>query len=684
MRQNKRHTGSGWLHGSNRQADTELVARILRLFTRENAARAFVGLVALLATGLCANWVYSQYEEVRRQSADIQTRVFRDSVAIFRDLWQIEHILEGMIHSGEITPQDRFEFSQRVDFLFVRTQDLKQNELPDLDARIRIDEVVRDLTDLINAGDAAMASGFSDPQAFIEEIRPALAKVSQDVMELFDSQHIRQHKSIAAQLSIIKRLTVSAIALLCMFASFAAVALFLLQRQLQIQAKRKEAEEKANFLAFNDGLTGLPNRVRFRGFAEELMDENEDPVVFLFDLDDFKLVNDLHGHLAGDAVLLHCAQEIRSWAKEHEGIPARLGGDEFATILPGPISSMKIASICEELITRTSRNFEFEGILLSPKMSIGVAAAWSLETEEKCSLSMLQKAADVALYRAKEQGKNTYAFFDGDLAELVARRREIEIGINDALENGDFTLAFQPQVDLSTGHVRGFEALARWTKDGEPISPGEFVPVAEATGQVVEIDIWGLRESTSVVAGWINEGKMPVSISANLSSLHFRSEEIVIHVARALSDSGLPPHLLTLEITESVLIEDLSKVTVILEKLRELGVKIALDDFGTGYSSLAYLRRLDVDYIKIDQSFVRDLEQSSETQLILDALVDIAKGLNKMLVVEGIETEAQAEIVRKLGCDIGQGYLWGRPIPKSEAVSHVQAVEDALGEEDTA
>jgi len=465
-------------------------------------------------------------------------------------------------------------------------------------------------------------------------------------MDMFDRQYVLQSKALFAQITVVQKLTLSAIALLCLFGSVAAGVTFLWQRQLQIQSERKEAEDKANFLAFYDGLTGLPNRVQFKTFAEKLMAENEDPIVFLFDLDDFKSVNDLHGHSAGDAVLYHCANNIRDWAEELGGVPARLGGDEFAAILPGSMSSMKIASISERLLTMINTPFEFENILLAPKMSIGVAASWSLEVEGKLSLSSLQKAADVALYRAK--------------------------------------LAFQPQVDMTSGRVRGFEALARWTKDGAPISPGEFIPIAESTGQVVEIDLWGLRASTKEVASWINDGKQPVSISTNLSPLHFRSDEIVSQVSQALSDSGLPAHLLTLEITESVLIEDLNKVTVILEKLRNLGVRIALDDFGTGYSSLAYLRRLDVDYIKIDQSFVKDLEDSAETQLILDALVDIAKGLDKMLVVEGIETESQARIIRDLGCDMGQGYLWGRPMPTNEAAERVPLVSEMLSDVQTA
>lgn len=652
--------------------------------SHSTVARIAVVMMAIFVTSLCSSWVYGQYVEVRRQSADIQTKVFRDTVAAFRDLWHLEHAMDRIIEAGFATDEDIFRFNQRIDFLYVRTEQLSLGLDLDQSSAVRIEDVVRGLTKVIEASDVAVENNFEDAVDFFYETRPILTQVSRDTMELFDRQYVDQSKAISAQISIIQKLTFSAIALLCLFGSFLAGISFLFQRQLQLQSERKEAEEKATFLAFYDGLTGLPNRVKFKSFAEKLLSENSEPIVFLFDLDDFKLVNDIHGHSAGDAVLLHCAEKIRDWAQEHGGVPARLGGDEFAAILPGPMSSMKIAASCEQLLVETSAAFEYGSILLAPKMSIGVAAAWSLETEKDLELSLLQKAADVALYRAKEQGKNTYAFFDGDLAAMAARRREIEIGISNALETDGFSLAFQPQVEMASGRVRGFEALARWTKDGVAISPGEFIPIAEATGQVVEIDLWGLRKSTSQVAEWIEQGKFPVSISANLSPLHFRNDDIVDHVARALADSRLPPHLLTLEITESVLIEDLSKVTVILEKLRQLGVRLALDDFGTGYSSLAYLRRLDVDYIKIDQSFVRDLEVSTETQLILDALVDIAKGLNKMLVVEGIETESQADIIRDLGCDMGQGYLWGRPMPAEVALEHVPDMNELFEQAETA
>ena len=227
---------------------------------------------------------------------------------------------------------------------------------------------------------------------------------------------------------------------------------------------------------------------------------------------------------------------------------------------------------------------------------------------------------------------------------------------------------------MKTGRLKGFEALARWVHNGASVSPGEFITVAESTGQVVDIDIWGLRRAIKQTAAWIRAGFAPITISANLSPLHFRNNTIVDVVAKALKSTGLPPHLVTLEITETVLIDDMSTVMATLDRLRALGVRIALDDFGTGYSSLAYLRKLDVDYIKIDQSYVRDLEDSSETEMILRALVDIAQGLKKLLVVEGIETEGQANLVRSLGVNYGQGYLFGKPVPLDEAQAMIPVI----------
>lgn len=639
---------------------------------------AILGVATITVVGTL--FIASKYYEIRNQAALIQTQIFRTSFAVLVDINRLQLLLENMQRTPENFPTLIEQAQDAYDFLYVRADEFSRLLVEVGSSKVGgdADGLVNVVNALIELGDSALGG---DQQDFTEIYLPSVGLIEEANALLFrfvDSQYQRQVGAVHEQIATLKNLALSAIGLLLLFGTISGTSFVLFHRTVRAQEKRRLAEEKANYFAYFDSMTGLPNREHFRRSGLELMAENSEPMLLLFDLDDFKMVNDLYGHAAGDAILIHAAQSIRGVIEHYGGTAARLGGDEFAAIIPGPISSMRAAAICEQIISRIAQPVLHDGASIIPKSSIGVAFNRLLNGEATSSLSDLQKAADIALYRAKEQGKNAYAFYDSDLAEMAARRRDIEVGIAEALENDDFSLAFQPQVDMATGALKGFESLARWTKDGEVISPGEFISVAEATGQVVSIDLWGLRKSTLQAADWIRQGLLPVTISTNLSPVHFASKDIVEHVRSALQDSGLPPHFLVLEITESVLIEDMSSVMRILEDLRNLGVQIALDDFGTGYSSLAYLRKLDVDYIKIDQSFVRDLEDSGQTQVILDALVDIAKGLKKMLIVEGIETEDQANVIRSLGCDYGQGYLFGRPLPEVEARKMIPDVSDHM------
>lgn len=643
---------------------------------KPNPAFLAIAAIALIAavSVIGSAYIYYQYEDVQKQSAQLQTRVFRGVLAVERDLERLELAIEALPEVGPVHSKDLGDLSTAVDFLFVRAQALDKANESSGSARLELDALKSSLQAIIGLADWAMAENVPEPREFGQLVRIEIDRLSAALLDVVDQQYFRQSSAITSQVETLVRLTLTSIGLLWIFALIASGCVLLYIRALQAQSRRRVAEEKAHFLAYFDPMTGLPNRARFRDAAEEVFEKAPDSAILIFDLDDFKLVNDLHGHAAGDAVLMRVADCIKATVEPQGGTPARLGGDEFAAILPGPISSMRAAALCEQMIAEAGEPMDVEGAQLTPMLSIGIAFARSIDDLPETPddrLSATLKAADTALYRAKADGKCTYAFFDVELAEMVQRRRDIETGITEALANGDFQLAFQPQVDLQAGGIKGFEGLARWIRDGEFISPGEFISVAEATGQVVEIDLWGLRHATQVAADWIREGLQPVTMSANLSPLHFRSTRIVDEVADALKASGLPPHLLTLEITESVLIDDVTQVTNVLERLRQLGVKIALDDFGTGYSSLAYLRKLDVDIIKIDQSFVRDLERGSETQILIDALVDIAVGLRKRLVVEGIETEEQSKIITELGCDFGQGYLFGKPLWHDEAKAMV-------------
>jgi len=635
-----------------------------------------VGLWMFAAMG--TGFIYLNFVNVRDDLVRDEVSAFRQAFVVAQDMSRLDAALDAVALSAEITEQVLEDVVDALDYLYVRNNNaLKRSGSAQADVGT-LEALHQAIRDLIFQADDALAAPKEELAEQFEMLATPVAAVNRRLLFYVDEQYRVQSAAVGEQGVLLQKMAGAAITLVLVMSVIATAAVLLYRRTLMMQARRLKAEQKANFLAYFDPMTGLPNRTRFRLVAEQVFARNEDPMVLLLDLDGFKGINDNYGHDAGDAALIHAAARIKGVVTANGGTAARLGGDEFAAILPGPVSSMRAAAICEQILSDCAEPFDADGARLSVGLSIGIAFRRSVTENKEDEISATQKAADTALYRAKEEGKRTYAFYDADLAELVQRRRSIETGISEALANDGFSLAFQPQIDLATGQVKGFEALCRWTRDGEPISPGEFISVAEATGQVVDIDIWGLKKALATVASWVNDGLMPVSMSANLSPMHFRNDNIVEEVRAALESTGLPPSLVTLEITESILIDDVSLVTSILERLRALGVRLALDDFGTGYSSLAYLRQLDVDYIKIDQSFMRDLERSSETGVILMSLVSLVQGLGKKLVVEGVETEEQAQIVKELGCDVAQGYLYGKPLPERDARARLPNVEDAL------
>ena len=650
-----------------------------QVFSTNWRISAMIGIVVI--SGIGAMIIQNVHQKTQQLSTQAHTQAFRNSIAIMHDLTRLSDAADRFA-IAELTTDERAaaqaNLGVALDFLFVRTAQIRHTSD---EPRLAVPEnkLINNIQGIIDFSDTALQDPDLHPTAFGNALRGLTNLASHALLEYSDAQFGHTSSAIGQQDRYLNWVSKGFMALFALFAAIAIGSVFLLERQILANQRRQLAEQKAEYLAFYDTLTGLPRRDRFKEEATAIISRHERSMVLVMDIDDFKNINDLRGHAAGDASLRYVGNCLRDMAESHGGVAARLGGDEFAAVIPGPLSSMRAASICETLIAVTNKPFDHDNIQIALKVSIGIAFVETNLTEDLADdLSAILKSADVALYRSKEEGKNTYSFFDSHLADIVARRRDLEVGISAALQNQAFHLNYQPQVDLATGKLLGFEALARWTRDDEVISPGEFIPVAEATGQVVEIDIFAMRAATQQAVDWFRAGNVPVKISTNLSALHFRNDDIVDKVKDALVDSGLPPYLLTLEITESAMIEDVSAVIRILEKFKKLGVKTALDDFGTGYSSLAYLRMLDVDFIKIDQSFLRNLTDSSETQIVIESLVRLAKGLEKKLVVEGIETDAQRDLVARLGCDVGQGYLFGRPLPEEDARAMIPSADDAL------
>ncbi|MBT8455068.1 MAG: EAL domain-containing protein [Rhodobacteraceae bacterium] len=411
-------------------------------------------------------------------------------------------------------------------------------------------------------------------------------------------------------------------------------------------------------------MTEISNRSVFKQKLSEFRREKRPITLYLIDLDDFKAINDVYGHSAGDAALVTVATRLTEIIQDRGGMVARLGGDEFAAIIPGSGSEEDAQAVGAAMIDRIQQPFMHDGILLTPSASIGIAQAANGPDDNGDTLI---KLADYAMYQAKEDGKGGFRLFDAEIGAHVARRKELAAALPFAISNGEIVLRFQPQINLETGALKGFEALARWDRGSDLLQPNEFIEIAEESGVIRVLDFYVFEQSARRLTEWLDRGSPRLTMSTNLSARNFETDDLPDAIARILEKTGAPPELMVLEFTESILIANWESVTGTVSQLRKLGVKIALDDFGTGYSSLSYLRKIEVDEIKIDRTFIADIEQSEETLFVFDNVADMATGLGKSLVIEGIETQRQNEIVTAHGGQIGQGYLFGAPLLPEDA-----------------
>nr|WP_308129593.1 EAL domain-containing protein [Actinoplanes polyasparticus] len=423
---------------------------------------------------------------------------------------------------------------------------------------------------------------------------------------------------------------------------------------------RRELEEKLHVQAFTDSLTGMPNRALFRQRLDEAVAADDDrPVtVLLLDLDDFKLVNDNLGHSAGDELLTTIAGRLRRHVRPAD-VLARLGGDEFA-ILMRDLEPGDAAALAERLVRTIREPIRLGSRDITCSLSIGIATSAAGERPG----DQLLGYADLAMYAAKRAGRNGYAIFDPTMTMSVLEEAQLRVDLEQALEHDEFAVLYQPVVDMQTQSVSSVEALVRWNhpRDGL-LSPYHFIAAAEANGLIVPLGRWVLREACAQLARWRAESPAAagLKVNVNLSARQFQYAGLVDDVAGALRDAGLDAASLTLEITESMLMEDIETAKRTLHSLRALGVRLAIDDFGTGYSSLSYLKQLPVDVIKIDKTFVDDVDTDADDVALVDAVAGLGQALKMQTVAEGIETDAQWATLRRLGIDHGQGYLFGRP-----------------------
>ncbi|WP_037492779.1 putative bifunctional diguanylate cyclase/phosphodiesterase [Sphingomonas sp. PAMC 26605] len=421
---------------------------------------------------------------------------------------------------------------------------------------------------------------------------------------------------------------------------------------------RTAAEERAQMLAARDPLTGFLNR---RSLAEEgaamfvrAQTRNKAMALLMLDLDHFKMVNDMHGHAIGDALLQQVALEIAA-AMPGVALTARFGGDEFAcAFLFDAAHPATVERIAEKLVSQLAQPFRVEGLQLHISVSVGIA-----RSDFDCpSIDALMRSADIAMYAAKNSGRNRLAWFDLSMERELQARNELEVGLRNAIPREEIVPYFEQQIELQSGRLSGFEVLARWEHPTRGlIVPDKFIPIAEETGLIADLSLSLMRQAFLAAKDWDAE----LSLSVNISPCQLRDAWLAQKIIKVLTETGFPPSRLEIEITETALFDNLPLAQSIVGSLKNQGIRLALDDFGTGYSSLAHLRALPFDRIKIDKSFIMSMNENSESAAIVTAITRLGDSLNLPITAEGVEDVRIEERLRALGCGKGQGYLYGRP-----------------------
>jgi len=436
--------------------------------------------------------------------------------------------------------------------------------------------------------------------------------------------------------------------------------------------ERKSAADHIHFLAHFDALTGLPNRAQLNeraNYAINLAGRTQEPMALMFiDLDHFKDINDTLGHSIGDALLVELSSRLRQLLRETDTV-SRLGGDEFIFLFYG-IGAHGATQVAQKLLDVIASPFRMEQHDLNITGSIGIA----LYPDDGTDLETLFRRADAAMYCAKREGRHGFRFFTPEMQTCSTRHQQVISALRQALECEQLVVQFQPQMSMLDGRLIGAEALLRWThSDLGEISPAEFIPAAEDSGLILALGEWVLRQSVRQAKLWQQDGVASLTVAVNLSATQFRQIDLAELVSRILQEEGLPPEYLELELTEGVALHDPAGAIVMMNRLHEQGVRMSIDDFGTGYSSLGSLKKFKVSKLKIDQSFIRDIETSSDDRAIVCAIINMAKSLGLNTIAEGVETKGQLDFLRDHGCDEMQGYYYSKALSAAEFAGYAQS-----------
>ena len=426
--------------------------------------------------------------------------------------------------------------------------------------------------------------------------------------------------------------------------------------------ERKRAEEKIQYMATHDALTGLPNRVMLNQLLNHAIQSakryTRQFAVLFIDLDRFKIINDTMGHEAGDQLLQEVAARFKQTLRAVD-VAARLGGDEFVILIEEVNDSRNAATVAHKILNSVIKPITIMGQECRVTASIGISI-YPNDAEDEQSL---MKNADMAMYLAKEEGKNNYQFYSKDIQSKSIERLSIETQLRLALERNELSLHYQAQVDFKTNAIKGVEALLRWQNPYlGSVTPTQFIPVAEESGLIIPIGLWVLRTACAQNVAWQKQGLPPVCMAVNLSLRQLTDDNLIDDIRTALNDSGMAPNLLELEITESMVMHNPTRMIAVLTKIKALGVRLAIDDFGTGYSSLAKIKHFPVDTLKVDRSFIRNVPQDVEDKAITEAIIAMGRTLSLTVIAEGVETIEQMNFLSDHACDEMQGFYFSKPI----------------------
>ena len=430
--------------------------------------------------------------------------------------------------------------------------------------------------------------------------------------------------------------------------------------------KEKDLSDKLSYHAHHDALTNLPNRVLFNDRLDHAIEnakrkQNELAVLFL-DLDHFKQINDSLGHDVGDEILKIVSKRINSVLRSSDTL-ARLGGDEFTILIENINQIQESSLISQKILEVLNHPIHIEEHTLYISTSIGI----SLYPKDATNIKDLLKHADSAMYKAKDEGRNNFQYYSSEMTELVLDKLVIGASLRESLHNKDFIVYYQPQIDATNNKLIGMEALVRWQEPTKGlISPAEFIPLAETTGLIIAIDRFVMRTAITQIVAWYAQGLTPGILAINLSVKQLQEKDFIIFLQETIKERGCKPEWIELEITESQIITNPEQAIKVLTQISDLGIGLAIDDFGTGYSSLAYLKKLPIDKLKIDQSFVRDLPDDDEDSTITKTIIGLAKNFNLKVIAEGVETQEQKDFLLKNGCENIQGYYYSKPLPAAE------------------